>query len=277
MPTASASHPSNTLPIGVFDSGVGGLSVYLHLQQLLRNEQFIYYADSANVPYGNKSSAQIRDLTVAAAAWLIARGIKLLVIACNSASAHALDILRERYSIPIVGLVPALKPAILLTTTRHIAVLATQATLDGNLLNTIIDNEATPLGIRVHKHFEPALVPWVELGAPKQHPTYHALGRLMQQFATQHIDTVVLGCTHYPFFKQLLQNYIDTHNLPIALVDSGLAIARRVQYLLTALHLNTPTPLNANGTSPPLQFYASRQDSTLVAETLIPNKLHIVS
>lgn len=139
--------PENA-PIGVFDSGVGGLSVYRHLKAILPNERFIYYADTANVPYGNKSADEILLLTLQAVARLCKRGCKLIVIACNSASANALPTIRKRCSVPIVGLVPAVKPACAKTQTNKIAVLATRATLSGHLLNDVIDEVATPMASR---------------------------------------------------------------------------------------------------------------------------------
>ncbi|WP_084349587.1 glutamate racemase [Moraxella oblonga] len=249
-----------TAPIGVFDSGVGGLSVYLHLKQALPNERFIYYADTANVPYGNKSGEEILLLTLQAVARLCKRGCKLIVIACNSASAYALSVLRERCSVPIVGLVPAVKPACELTQTCQIAVLATRATLNGRLLNEVIDDVATPKNITVHKHFEPTLVPWVENGMPIDSQVANLLIKQTQIWANNNIDVIVLGCTHYPFFKNFLQEYIKKNNLNIHLIDSGVAIAKRVQSLLTLFGIANNTPNTI-----PTQLYATRLDDELLA------------
>lgn len=243
-----------TAPIGVFDSGVGGLSVYLHLQALMPNERFIYYADTANVPYGGKSGDEILLLTLQAVARLCKRGCKLIVIACNSASAHALKAVRERCTVPIVGLVPAVKPACMLTKTCQIAVLATRATLNGYLLNEVIDTIATPQGVTVHKHFEPTLVPWVEGGMPIDSQVANLLIKQTEQWAKQGVDVIVLGCTHYPFFKQFLQDYIDKEHLGIHLIDSGVAIAQRVAFLLKAHQINS-TSIHKN--NEPLQLYAT--------------------
>lgn len=249
-----------TAPIGVFDSGVGGLSVYLHLKAMLPSERFIYYADTANVPYGNKSGDEILLLTLQAVARLCKRGCKLIVIACNSASAHALTVLRERCTVPIVGLVPAVKPACQLTKSKQIAVLATRATLEGHLLNDVINQIATPQNITVHKHFEPTLVPWVEHGMPIDSQVASLLITQTKQWADDGVDVIVLGCTHYPFFKNFLQTYIDTENLPIHLIDSGFAIAQRVQSLLAMFDIANDTPNHA-----PTQLYATRLDDELLA------------
>ncbi|WP_227672920.1 glutamate racemase [Psychrobacter lutiphocae] len=224
---------SAVAPIGLFDSGVGGLSVYMHLKQVLPNERYIYYADTLNVPYGPRSSDEIKQLTLAAVDWLVAAGCKLLVIACNSASAHALQLVRQHYPhIPIVGLVPALKPAVLNTVSKSVAVLATKATLDGVLLNAVIENYAVPAQVKVIKWFNPDLVPWVESGMPMQSETVLRLKQQLYQFAQEQVDHLVLGCTHYPFFRDYVMEEVASQNLGITVIDSGAAIANRVKDLL---------------------------------------------
>ncbi|WP_313597572.1 glutamate racemase [Psychrobacter sanguinis] len=220
-------------PIGIFDSGVGGLSVYLHLKQQLPNEHYLYYADTLNVPYGPRSSSEIKALTLIAVDWLVAAGCKLIVIACNSASAHALPHARQKHPhIPIVGLVPALKPAVLNSSSKNVAVLATKATLDGELLNTVISDYALPANVNVVKWFDPNLVPWVEAGMPLDSETPERLKRQLKSFAEQRVDHLVLGCTHYPFFREFVLAEVENENLGIKVVDSGAAIAARVKALL---------------------------------------------
>ncbi len=183
---SSPSIKMDSAPIGIFDSGVGGLSVYLHLKQQLPDEQYLYYADTLNVPYGPRSSAEIKELTLIAVDWLVQSGCKLIVIACNSASAHALQLARHKYPhIPIVGLVPALKPAVLNSNSKSVAVLATKATLDGELLNTVISDYALPAQVNVVKWFDPNLVPWVEAGMPIQSETPERLKAQLKNFAQQ--------------------------------------------------------------------------------------------
>ncbi|MFD1133009.1 glutamate racemase [Psychrobacter sanguinis] len=220
-------------PIGIFDSGVGGLSVYLHLKQQLPNEHYLYYADTLNVPYGPRSSAEIKVLSLIAVDWLVAAGCKLIVIACNSASAHALPHARQKHPhIPIVGLVPALKPAVLNSNSKNVAVLATKATLDGELLNTVISDYALPANVNVMKWFDPNLVPWVEAGMPLDSETPERLKCQLKRFAEQRVDHLVLGCTHYPFFREFVLAEVESENLGIKVVDSGAAIAARVKALL---------------------------------------------
>ncbi len=225
--------PQKDAAIGLFDSGLGGLSVYRHLKKVLPNERYIYYADTLHVPYGNRSSASIIELTLSAVRWLVAMGCKLIVIACNSASAHALSIVRHHYpQIPIVGLVPALKPAVLQSQTRRVAVLATKATIEGALLNQVIADYATPNQVAVIKRFDPSLVPWVEQGMPKDSATAAQLLAMLHEFAKQQVDYLVLGCTHYPFFRDFLTSEIAAHDMGIRVIDSGAAIADRVMHIL---------------------------------------------
>lgn len=258
----------NTAPIGIFDSGVGGLSVYLHLRTLLPNERFVYYADTKNVPYGDKSSDEIAAFSDNAIDWLTAYGVKLIVVACNSASAHALDKLRAKHTaVPIVGLVPAIKPACLTTKTKSIAVLATRATLTGGLLANVVNEYATPFGITVHKTFEPTLVPWVEAGMPTTHESVQMLTNHLHTWADAGVDTLVLGCTHYPFFRPFLLELIAKQNLSITVIDSGLAIAQRVQSLLETFELKNPD----KATELPLIFFSSAKYNLPNVQTIVHN------
>jgi len=251
-------------PIGLFDSGVGGLSVYQHLAKVLPHERYMYYADTLHVPYGNRDSSEIEALTLRAIDWLYQHGCKLVVMACNSASAYALDTARARYpNLPIVGLVPALKPAVLASKTKRMAVLATKATLNGSLLNTVINEVAMPHGSQVVKYFDPNLVPWVEAGMPEDDPTAVRLRNQLSIFAKEDIDHLVLGCTHYPFFSTFLQEEIAAQRLNIRVLDSGQAIAARVQHLLSERGLLA----DETGSSVrqwPLQFYATKCDTGLL-------------
>lgn len=263
-------------PIGLFDSGVGGLSVYLHLAEQLPAERYVYYADTLHVPYGNRDSEDIEALTLTAVEWLYQQGCKLIVIACNSASAYALDTARRCYpQLPIVGLVPALKPAVLASKSSHVAVLATKATLNGRLLNEVITAIATPSRTLVTKYFDPELVPWVEAGMPENCETAQRLRQQLQIFAKNGIDQLVLGCTHYPFFKAFLLDEITQQQLSIQVVDSGQAIAERVKQLLVANQLSALSDDSAEQNNiesreagkenrPPLTFYATKYDDKLV-------------
>ena len=272
----SIGNKNRNAPIGLFDSGVGGLSVYLHLAEQLPAERYVYYADTLHVPYGNRDSEDIEALTLTAVEWLYQQGCKLIVIACNSASAYALDTARRCYpQLPIVGLVPALKPAVLASKSSHVAVLATKATLNGRLLNEVITAIATPSRTLVTKYFDPELVPWVEAGMPEYWETAQRLRQQLQVFAKNGIDQLVLGCTHYPFFKVFLLDEIAQQQLSIQVVDSGQAIAERVKHLLVANQLSALLDDSAEQNDiesreagkknrPPLTFYATKYDDKLV-------------
>ena len=282
--------PDRSAPIGLFDSGIGGLSVYLHLAQQLPNERYIYYADTLNVPYGNRDSDDIKTLTLTAVEWLYQQGCKLIVIACNSASAYALQTARCHYpQLPIVGLVPALKPAVLASKSGHVAVLATKATLNGKLLNDVIATIASPSATRVTKYFDPQLVPWVESGMPENSETAQNLREQLQVFAKDGVDQLVLGCTHYPFFKDFVMQAIEAQKLSMQVVDSGQAIAERVKQLLIANNLSAlpidgldrngvlDASLSDNQIKPPLIFYATKYDKQmdLLLSRLLGEQTHL--
>lgn len=263
----AAANNNGSAPIGLFDSGIGGLSVYLHLAQQLPAERYIYYADTLHVPYGDRDSEEIEALTLTAVDWLYKQGCKLIVIACNSASAYGLDAARRCYPhLPIVGLVPALKPAVLASKSGHVAVMATKATLNGTLLNQVIADIALPSRTMVTKYFDPQLVPWVESGMPETSETAQRLRQQVQDFARDDIDYLVLGCTHYPFFKNFLVDEINAQQLSIQVVDSGQAIAARVQSLLAEQSLLAPSQHSTayrSNSRYPLVFYASKSDDKL--------------
>lgn len=217
-------------PIGVFDSGVGGLSILQHLRQALPNEDFLYLADTAHVPYGARPDDDIRQLTARAVAALHARGAKAVVVACNTASAFSLPLLRERYpEMPIIGLVPALKPAVAATRSGTVGVLATPGTLRGSLLREVQEKYAQPAGVEVKMALSAELVPLVEAGLADSPQARDVLRETLTPLAQAGADQLVLGCTHYPFLAAAIRaEFGDT----FALVDSGAAVARRTRQVL---------------------------------------------
>ncbi|CAM3669704.1 glutamate racemase [Deinococcus saxicola] len=219
----------NRAPIGVFDSGVGGLSVLTELRQLLPHEDFIYLADTAHIPYGARPGEEIRTLTEAAVAELHSRGAKAVVVACNTASAFSLEHLRARFEMPIIGLVPALKPAVAATKTGVVGVLATPGTLRGTLLQDVIHTFADPAGVRVLTAVSAELVPLVEAGQANGERTRQVLRETLNPLAEAGADQLVLGCTHYPFLAGGIRaEFGDT----FALLDSGAAVARHTRNVL---------------------------------------------
>ena len=226
MPKATAN-----APIGIFDSGIGGLSIAQEIAKHLPHERFIYFADTAHVPYGPRNDQNIRELTAQAIEWLYRKGCKVAVVACNTASAFSLDYLREHYgdNFPIIGLVPALTPAVLQSKSKTVAVLATPATFRGQLIKDVVDKFAQPSGVTVIPVTCLDLVPFVESGAQMSAACLATLKDILQPVVDQGADYLVLGCTHYPFLKIAIQSIFGQK---LTLIDSGLAVARQTARIL---------------------------------------------
>lgn len=224
-------HATQDAPIGIFDSGVGGLSIAQEIAQYLPNERIIYFADTAHVPYGPRSDDDIRALTARAIDWLYRQGCKVAVVACNTASAFSLDGLRAYYgnSFPIIGLVPALKPAVLNTKSKTVAVLATPATFRGQLLQDVMQRFAIPAQVQVLNLTCLDLVPYVEAGLQMSSECLATLQNVLQPALDQNADYLVLGCTHYPFLKAAIEHLFGQK---MTLIDSGLAVARQTARIL---------------------------------------------
>lgn len=218
-------------PIGIFDSGIGGLSIAQEIAKHLPHERFIYFADTAHVPYGPRNDQNIRELTAQAIEWLYRKGCKVAVVACNTASAFSLDYLREHYgdNFPIIGLVPALKPAVLQSKSKTVAVLATPATFRGQLIKDVVEKFAQPSGVTVIPVTCLDLVPFVESGAQMSAACLATLKDILQPVVDQGADYLVLGCTHYPFLKIAIQSIFGQK---LTLIDSGLAVARQTARIL---------------------------------------------
>ena len=226
MPKAQAS-----APIGIFDSGIGGLSVAIEIAEYLPNERILYYADTAHVPYGPRDDQNIRELTAAAIEWLYRQGCKVAVVACNTASAFSLDYLRDHYGedFPIIGLVPALKPAVLNSQSKTVAVLATPATFRGQLIKDVMQRFAIPAQVQVLNVTNLDLVPFVEQGAQMSEACLSSLQQSLQPVVDQGADYLVLGCTHYPFLKPAIESIFGQK---LTLIDSGIAVARQTSRIL---------------------------------------------
>lgn len=259
-------------PIGIFDSGVGGLSIAIEIARYLPNEHIVYYADTANVPYGPRDDQNIRELTAHAIEWLYRQGCKVAVVACNTASAFSLDYLREHYgeNFPIVGLVPALKPAVLQTTTKTVAVLATPATFRGKLIKDVIQRFAIPAEVSVLPITCLDLVPFVEAGEQMSEACLTTLQKILKPAVDQNADYLVLGCTHYPFLKPAIQHIFGEKLKPI---DSGQAVARQTSRILIKNELLFEQRLNLNFRIS--CFVSGNNASALksVLQHLIPNDL----
>lgn len=210
-------------PIGVFDSGVGGLSVLRHVRAELPAEALIYVADSAHAPYGAKSAHFIESRTLAIAEFLVARDAKALVVACNTATAAAIHSLRARYDLPIVGMEPAVKPAAEATRAGVIGVLATSGTLESGKFAELAQRFGSRARVIVQPC--PGLVEQVEQGDLDGPLTRRLLAGFVAPLLAAGADTLVLGCTHYPFLEPLLRELVGEK---IAIIETGAAVARQL-------------------------------------------------
>lgn len=219
----------NNAPIGIFDSGMGGLSVWREIVRALPGESLIYYGDGANCPYGGKSEAEIIRLSEAIVQFFIAKGVKLIVAACNTATAAAIDHLRAKYpKIPFVGMEPAVKVAAENSKTGVIAILATATTLDGRHFRETSKRYADRVTIlpAVGERF----VEWVESGREDTPEAEIAVRKTLEPLLTKNIDHIVLGCTHYPFLLKTMEKIVGGSG--VTLLDPAPAVARRVKELL---------------------------------------------
>lgn len=220
---------SQERPVAVFDSGVGGISVLKHIHALLPAEHLIYVADSKYAPYGNKTPAAIQARCFEIADFLIARNAKVLVVACNTATAAAIDVMRERYPLPIIGMEPALKPAAEASKNGIIGVLATTGTLKSAQFAALLESYGR--NVKVVTQACIGLVECVERGDLDSAATFKLLQQYCQPLLDEGADTVVLGCTHYPLLKALIEKIVGPD---IVLIDTGAAVANQLIHRLIA-------------------------------------------
>lgn len=224
-------------PIGVFDSGVGGISVLRELVALMPNENYIFYGDSKNAPYGTKSLKEVQRLTCADAEYLIRQGVKALVVACNTATSAAIQILREKYpDMPVIGIEPALKPAVRVKEKPRVLVMATPMTLREEKFRLLMERFETQAQILPLPC--PGLVEFVERGELKGAELEAFLQTLFAAYVKEPVDCVVLGCTHYPFVKDMIQKVLGDH---VMLFDGGAGTARETRRRLEACELLNPS------------------------------------
>lgn len=217
----------NNKPIGVFDSGVGGTSIWKEINKLLPQEDTIYLADSKNAPYGEKSQDEILQLSIKNTDLLLSRGCKLIVVACNTATTNAISFLRENYSVPFIGIEPAIKPAALQSTSKKVGVLATKGTLSSSLFHSTSENHAN--GIQIIEQEGTGLVPLIEAGSVNSEETKALLKTFLTPMLAEGIDYLVLGCTHYPYLIPVLSEILPEH---VKVIDSGAAVARQTKTVL---------------------------------------------
>ncbi len=221
-------------PVGVFDSGIGGLSVLRHIRRQLPHEHLLYFADSGFAPYGDKPEQAIVARALAISEFLLQRGAKALVIACNTATAAAIGALRAAYpAMPVIGVEPGLKPAAALTQSRTVGVLATDSTLASAKFNLLREQIAAATGVRFVTRACVGLADQVEKGELQSAASALLVHRYVEPLIAQGVDVLVLGCTHYPFVQPLIeQAAMRAGKPPLAIIDTGDAVARQLLRLL---------------------------------------------
>jgi glutamate racemase len=218
---------SDPRPIGVFDSGVGGLSVAREIRRELPGEDLLYLADTAYCPYGGRPLEEIRARSLKVSRFLLARDAKIIVVACNSASAAALESLRSELSVPIVGMEPAVKPAAAATRVGRVGVMATEATLSAERFDRLMADHAAD--VQVVGQPCPGLVELVERGIVDGPEASGAVEAVVAPLRAAAVDTVVLGCTHYPFLRGVIEERLGAG---VRVIDTGAAVARQVRRVL---------------------------------------------
>lgn len=218
----------NNNPIGLFDSGVGGTSIWKEVIKILPNENTIYLADSANAPYGEKDKQTIIELCIKNTELLLEKGCKLIVVACNTATTNAIDYLRANYQVPFIGIEPAIKPAALYSKTGAIGILATKGTLTSALFEKTAQTYTQ--NINTIRQDGEGLVPLVEKGALDTPELAALLKQYLNPMLAQNIDHLVLGCTHYPYLIPAIKKIVGNE---VQIIDSGEAVARQTKAILT--------------------------------------------
>ena len=216
----------NNKPIGIFDSGIGGTSIWAEIHQLLPNEKTIYLADSKNAPYGQKSKSEIIALSCKNTELLLNMDCKLIVVACNTATTNAIQELRNKYNVPFIGIEPAIKPAATHSQTQTIGILATQGTLNSELFNKNVERFHNTKIIEQVGH---GLVPLIENGDINSPQMTALLTAYLSPMINANIDYLVLGCSHYPYLIPQIKKILPPH---IQIIDSGEAVARQTKNVL---------------------------------------------
>lgn len=252
----------NDNAIGLFDSGIGGTSIWSAINQLMPNENTIYLADSKNAPYGEKSKEAIINLSIKNTELLLNNNCKIIVVACNTATTNAIKELREKYDVPFIGIEPAIKPAANNSKTQTIGVLATKGTLSSALFNKAVQNYSNTKIIEQIGH---GLVEMIESGHKDSPEMEKLLRSYLEPMIAQNIDYLVLGCSHYPYLipniKKILPEYIK-------IIDSGEAVAKQTQNVLGTIGFNNSIK------SPYHHFYTNT--NPLVLKGILENKYEVI-
>ncbi|MDH5471853.1 MAG: glutamate racemase [Gammaproteobacteria bacterium] len=253
----------NDFPIGVFDSGVGGLSVLKHIRELLPQEHLYYVADSANAPYGNKSDIEIQIRSDLITRFLLGHNIKALVVACNTATAAAIEKLRSDFDLPIIGMEPAVKPAALMTQSGVVGILATPGTIASQKYAKLYQQYAANVTIISQPCV--GLVEQVEMADLTGAQTRALIDKYVASLLKQNVDTLVLGCTHYPFLKSLIEEIAGEG---VSVIDTGGAVAKELRRKLEQADL-----LNKGDNQGEVHFWSNSEKAHQVVDQLWDTKL----
>ncbi|MCL7764268.1 glutamate racemase [Polaribacter sp. Z014] len=250
----------NKFPIGIFDSGVGGTSIWKEVNALLPKENTIYLSDSKNAPYGEKSKQDIIDLSIKNTKFLIQQNCKIIIVACNTATTNAIKVLREKYSIPFIGIEPAIKTAALQTKTNTIGILATKGTLNSELF----EKTAHSINQKITRKeiIGTGLVDLIEGGKLHSKEMTALLTSYVHPLIKQNVDCLVLGCTHYPYLIPQIRKLVGTK---IQIIDSGEAVARQTKNILEKHQL-----INSSTKESVHQFFINKDKEVL--KMLVSNK-----
>ena len=250
-------------PIGIFDSGVGGTSIWKEIHNLIPNENTIYLADSKYAPYGPKGKERIIELSIKNTEFLLKKDCKLIVVACNTATTNAIDYLRKHYDIPFIGIEPAIKPAALQSKTKSVGILATKGTLSSELFAKTSNLFSS--GINVIEQNGEGIVELIENGKLDTDEMKSLLKLYLQPMIEANIDHLVLGCTHYPYLIPQLLQLVPNH---VKIIDSGEAVARQTKSVLSQNNM-----LNKQPTKPNLKFYTNGNPA--VMQSLLEDKFEV--
>ena len=250
-------------PIGVFDSGIGGTSIWKEIHELLPNESSIYLADSKNAPYGVHSTEKIIELCEKNTELLLNLNCKLIVVACNTATTNAISHLRAKYDLPFIGIEPAIKPASLNSKTKTIGILATKGTLSSSLFHKT--SKGLSSEIKIIEQEGTGIVELIENGELLSSEMKELLIKYIEPMISQNIDHLVLGCSHYPYLIPMLKKILPNN---ILIIDSGRAVAEQTMKIL---HDNSLT--NLSGLKPNNQFYTNGKRMTL--ESILKNNFTV--
>ena len=246
---------SDPRPIGIFDSGVGGLTVAGEVQKLLPHEKIIYFGDTARVPYGTKSKETVTRFSVENVEFLMTHNVKFVIVACNTASSLSLDFLKRCFKVPVIGVIePGAKAAVGVTRTNRVGVIGTQATISSGAYEMAIKKINTR--VSVYAASCPLFVPLVEEGWADKRIARTIASEYLGPLKKRNIDTLILGCTHYPLMKDVIENVMTKK---VLLVDSAREVAREARDVLDSCGL-----LNRSGGKPQHRFFVSDEPARFV-------------